>query len=68
MIKKRYIWWKFTNIHLYAAIAVYAIMSILQIGLPEQFDGTRDILTAIQLVMMVGLMLLLMVNLVKNWE
>lgn len=68
MIKKRPIWGKFTNIHLYIGILIYAVITGFQIGLPETFAGTRDILTLVQLVMLGVLSVLVLVNLFRNWE
>lgn len=68
MIKKRPIWGKFTNIHLYIGVLAYVIITGFQIGLPDTFSGTRDILTVVQLVMLGLLSLLVLVNLVRNWE
>lgn len=67
-MKKRIVWWKITNYHLYGAIGVYALMSLTQIGLPEQFEGTREVLTLIQLVLLFILSFLVLVNLFRNWE
>ena len=67
-MKKRVIWWKLTNYHLYGMLGVYLLMSLTQIGLPEQFENTREVLTLIQLVLLVVLSFLVFVNLIRNWE
>jgi len=68
MLKKKVIVGKITNYHLWAAIGIYAGMSIIQIGLPERFENTRQVLTYIQLGLWVILSLLVLINLFRNWK
>lgn len=68
MIKKRRIWGKITNIHLFIGIGAYAIITGFQIGLPETFVNAREVLTLVQLVMLFVLSALVIANLFRNWD
>ncbi len=68
MLKKKVIVGKITNYHLWGAIGVYFAMSLIQIGLPERFENTRQVLTYVQLGMWIALSLLVLINLFKNWK
>lgn len=68
MFKKKRIVGNFTTNQLWLWIGVYLLMSLVQIGLPEKFENTREVLTYIQLGMWIVLSLLVVINLIKNWE
>lgn len=67
-MKQRPIFWRITNYHFWGGLGLYFLMSMTQIGLPERFEHTRQVLTLVQLVLMFILIFLTLTNLVRNWE